>query len=283
MIHVTKDTEVATPVHLLFLSDAAAEGSIVHPRVIIAAERNAKATVIESWGAVGSPRYVTNSVVEVDVADGATVTHLKVQRESAEAFHVATAQVNQAKDSHFVSFVYASGARLSRTNVYTHLNGPGCGSTLNGLMLANGTQHIDVQTRIEHIAPNCYSRELYKGVLDGEGHGVFNGKVYVHPEAQKTDGKQENHTLLLSERARIDTKPQLEIFADDVRCTHGATIGRLDVNAEFYMKSRGIGAAEARKLLVYAFAADVLETIECEPVRHGLEALVLQRFGVGEA
>ncbi len=283
VIHVARDVEAAVPIHLLFLSEGGADGTIVHPRVIINAERHSKATVIESWGALGTPRYATNSVVEISVAEGATLTHLKVQRESAEAFHVATAQVNQAKDSHFVSFVYASGARLSRTNVYTHLNGPGCGSTLNGLMLANGTQHIDVQTRIEHIAPNCYSRELYKGVLDGEGHGVFNGKVYVHPEAQKTDGKQENHTLLLSERAQIDTKPQLEIFADDVRCTHGATIGRLDVNAEFYMKSRGIGAAEARKLLVYAFAADVLETIECEPVRHGLEALVLQRFGVGEA
>ena len=222
-------------------------------------------------------------MTEVDVADGATVTHLRIQRESESAFHVGTVQVAQGRDSHFVSFSFATGGQLARTNVYTHLNGAGCGSTLNGLYLASGTQHIDHQTRIEHVEPNCYSREVYKGVLDGEGHGVFNGKVYVHPEAQKTDGKQENHTLLLSERAQIDTKPQLEIFADDVRCTHGATIGRLDANAEFYMRSRGIDAAEARKLLVYAFAADVLETIECEPVRHGLEALVLQRFGVGEA
>ena len=282
VIHVARGAEVASPVHLLFVADADAEGTIVHPRVIIAAERQSKATIVESWVALGQPRYVTNSVVEVDVAEGATVTHLKVQRESAEAFHVATTQVNQAKDSHFVSFVYASGAKLSRTNVYTHLNGPGCGSTLNGLMLADGTQHLDVQTRIEHVAPDCYSRELYKGVLDGAGHGVFNGKVYVHPEAQKTDGKQENHTLLLSDKATIDTKPQLEIFADDVRCTHGATIGRLDQTAEFYMKSRGIGAALARKLLVYAFAADVLETVENAAVRSALSQLVLQRFGVAE-
>ena len=282
VIHVARGAEVASPVHLLFVSDADAEGTIVHPRVIVAAERQSRATIVESWVALGQPRYVTNSVVEVDVAEGATVTHLKVQRESAEAFHVATTQVNQAKDSHFVSFVYASGAKLSRTNVYTHLNGPGCGSTLNGLMLADGTQHLDVQTRIEHVAPDCYSRELYKGVLDGAGHGVFNGKVYVHPEAQKTDGKQENHTLLLSDKATIDTKPQLEIFADDVRCTHGATIGRLDQTAEFYMKSRGIGAALARKLLVYAFAADVLETVENAAVRSALSQLVLQRFGVAE-
>jgi Fe-S cluster assembly protein SufD len=278
VIHVAKDTEVALPIHLLFIADEGAEGGIVHPRVIIAAERGSKATVMETWVAKGSPRYVSNVVTEVDVAEGATVTHLKIQRESAEAFHVGTVQVNQAKDSHFVQFTFQSGAKLMRSNVYTHLNGPGCGSTLNGLVLADGEQHLDTQTRIEHIAPNCYSRELYKGVLDGAGHGVFNGKVYVHPEAQKTDGKQENHTLLLSDEAQIDTKPQLEIFADDVRCTHGATVGRLDAMAEFYMVSRGISAPHARKLLVYAFAADVLETIENEVVRTGLEALVLERF-----
>ncbi len=278
VIHVAKDTEVALPIHLLFIADSGAEGGIVHPRVIIAAERASKVTVLESWVSIGNPRYVSNVVTEVDVAEGATVTHLKVQRESTEAFHVGTVQVNQAKDSHFVQFTYQAGAKLMRSNVYTHLNGPGCGSTLNGLVLADAQQHLDTQTRIEHIAPNCYSRELYKGVLDGEGHGVFNGKVYVHPEAQKTDGKQENHTLLLSDDATIDTKPQLEIFADDVRCTHGATVGRIDAMAEFYMVSRGISAAHARQLLVYAFAADVLETIECGPVRESLEALVLERF-----
>ncbi|MBI3792700.1 MAG: Fe-S cluster assembly protein SufD [Gemmatimonadetes bacterium] len=278
VIHVAKNVEVAEPLHLVFIADEQAEGTISHPRVIIAAEPNAKVTVIESWGAVGTPRHVSNVVTEVDVASGATVTHLKMQRESAAAFHVGTVQVNQAKDSHFVQFTFQSGAQLMRSNIYTHLNGPGCGSTLNGLVLADGTQHLDTQTRIEHVAPRCYSRELYKGVLDGEGHGVFNGKVYVHPEAQQTDGKQENHTILLSDRAQIDTKPQLEIFADDVKCTHGATVGRLDQAAEFYMKSRGISAEHARRLLVYAFAADVLETIENEVVRTGLEALVLERF-----
>ena len=278
VIHVAKGTEVSLPIHLLFVADEGAQGGIMHPRVIIAAERGSKVTVVESWVAMGSPRYVSNVVTEVDVAEGATVTHLKIQRESAEAYHVGTVQVNQAKDTHFVQFTYQSGAKLMRSNVYTHLNGSGCGSTLNGLVLADAQQHLDTQTRIEHVASNCYSRELYKGVLDGEGHGVFNGKVYVHPEAQKTDGKQENHTLLLSDGAQIDTKPQLEIFADDVRCTHGATVGRLDAMAEFYMVSRGISAAQARKLLVYAFAADVLEKIENDAVRTGLEALVLERF-----
>nr|MBA3646572.1 SufD family Fe-S cluster assembly protein [Gemmatimonadaceae bacterium] len=144
--------------------------------------------------------------------------------------------------------------------------------------LADGTQLVDHQTRIEHVQPNCPSREVYKGILDGRSHGVFNGKVYVHPEAQKTDGKQSNNNLLLSPSARIDTKPQLEIFADDVKCTHGATVGRLDDNAMFYLNSRGIGPEAARTLLTYAFAADVLEMIELEPLKKALEELVLARF-----
>jgi Fe-S cluster assembly protein SufD len=194
------------------------------------------------------------------------------------AFHVAHVEARQGRDSHFVQFSFAQGAKLSRANVYTLLGGEGCGATLNGLYAVGGDQHCDHQTRIEHVEPNCYSRELYKGVLDGRSHGVFNGKVYVHPAAQKTDGKQTNNTLLLSDEARIDTKPQLEIFADDVKCTHGATVGRLDQTSLFYMKSRGIGDELARKLLTYAFAADVLETIELEPVRVGLEALTLERY-----
>jgi Fe-S cluster assembly protein SufD len=177
-----------------------------------------------------------------------------------------------------VSFSFAIGAALSRTNIYTELRGEGCGATLNGLYLGDDHQHIDHQTRIEHVAPNCYSRELYKGILAGSSHGVFNGKVYVHPAAQKTDGKQTNNTLLLSEQAQIDTKPQLEIFADDVKCTHGATVGRLDETSLFYMKSRGINARTARELLTYAFAADVLETIECAEVREGLELAVMKRY-----
>jgi Fe-S cluster assembly protein SufD len=149
---------------------------------------------------------------------------------------------------------------------------------MNGLYMVDGAQHVDHQTRIEHVAPNCPSHELYKGILDGRSHGVFNGKVYVHPEAQKTDGKQSNNNLLLSDAARIDTKPQLEIFADDVKCTHGATVGRLDETALFYMRSRGIGPAESKRLLTYAFAADVLEKIELEPLKLSLERQVLDRF-----
>jgi Fe-S cluster assembly protein SufD len=280
VIHVAQDVEVAKPIHLLFVSDSGAVDGVAQPRNLIVLDRFAKATVIESYVTVarGAGEYFTNAVTEATIGDGATLTHLKLQRESAQAYHVGTLDVRQARDSHLVSFSFAIGARLSRTNIYTELRGEGCGATLNGLYLGDDEQHIDHQTRIEHVEPNCYSRELYKGILDGRSHGVFNGKVFVHPAAQKTDGKQTNNTLLLSERAQIDTKPQLEIFADDVKCTHGATVGRLDDTSLFYMKSRGINARTARELLTYAFAADVLETIECTEVREGLEAATLRRY-----
>ena len=278
VVHIAKDVELALPVHLLFVSTSSAARAVSLPRNLIVVERHAKATVIESYAGVSDGRYFTNAVTEVSIAEGATLTHLKLQRESKDAFHVGTVDVRQGRDSHFFSFSFATGAALSRTNVYTELRGEGCGATLNGLYLGDRDQHIDHQTRIEHVEPNCYSRELYKGILDEESHGVFNGKVYVHPEAQKTDGKQTNNNLLLSERARIDTKPQLEIFADDVKCTHGATVGRLDETSLFYMKSRGINARAARELLTYAFAADVLETIELAEVREGLEAATLSRY-----
>ena len=278
VVHVAHDVEVAQPIHLLFVSDASAAQATASPRNLVVIDRHAKATVIESYAGLTDDRYFTNAVTEAVIGDGATLTHLKLQRESPRAFHVGTLDVRQARDSHLFSFSFATGAALSRTNIYTELRGEGCGATLNGLYLGDHDQHIDHQTRIEHVEPNCYSRELYKGILDGASHGVFNGKVYVHPEAQKTDGKQTNNTLLLSERAQIDTKPQLEIFADDVKCTHGATVGRLDETSLFYMKSRGINARTARELLTYAFAADVLETIELAEVREGLEAATLRRY-----
>ena len=289
VVVVKKEMEADAPVHLLFVTDATAARTASHARVLVCAERHSKLTVIESHVAAagtevstgedaGDPPYLTNAVTEVDVADGASVTHLKVQREGARAFHVAHVEARQGRDSHFVSFSFAQGAKLARANVYTTLAGEGGGATLNGLYAVDADQHCDHQTRIEHAEPNCYSRELYKGVLGGRSHGVFNGKVYVHPAAQKTDGKQTNNTLLLSDEARIDTKPQLEIFADDVKCTHGATVGRLDQTSLFYMRSRGVGVEQARKLLTYAFAADVLETIELEPVKAALESLTLERY-----
>jgi Fe-S cluster assembly protein SufD len=285
LVHVARDAAPAAPIHLLFVTDDAGAGGVSHPRTLVIVEPNARATLVEQFVSSGDAAYLTNAVTEISVGAGATLQHFRLQREGPRAFHVGTVAATQERDSHFVSFSFAAGASLSRTNIFTALAGEGCGATLNGLYMLDGHQHCDQQTRIEHIRENCYSRELYKGVLDGESHGVFNGKVYVHPEAQKTDGKQTNNTLLLSERARIDTKPQLEIFADDVKCTHGATVGRIDEAALFYMKSRGIPTAEARRLLTYAFAAEVIETIPLEALKVELEGLTLRRFvgAVGDA
>jgi Fe-S cluster assembly protein SufD len=274
-IELAADAIVEQPIHLVFVSEGE---SVSHPRNLIVAGRHSRATVIESYVSLGDSGYFTNAVTEISAGEGAHLDHYKMQRESESAFHVGTVQITQARDSQLHSFSFAVGGSLARTNIYTSLDGDAATCTLNGLYLTDGTQHIDNQTSIEHIAPNCPSHEVYKGVLDGRSHGVFNGKVYVHPEAQKTDGKQSNNNLLLSPGARVDTKPQLEIFADDVKCTHGATVGRLDELAMFYLNSRGIGRETARILLTYAFAADVLETIELEPLKLQLEKMVLARF-----
>jgi Fe-S cluster assembly protein SufD len=278
VVTIAKEFEVDRPIHVLFVSDANLAKTQTNPRTLIIAERHSKATVIESYVSASEAAYFTNAVTEVLLEHGANLSHLKIQRESPRAFHVGTIETEQKRDSHYQSFSFATGAMLSRTNVYTTLDGEGAGATLNGLYMLDGEQHCDHQTKIEHAQPNCFSRELYKGVLDGASHGVFNGKVYVDPIAQKTDGKQTNNVLLLSERAQVDTKPQLEIFADDVKCTHGATVGRIDETALFYMKSRGINKELARRLLTYAFAAEVLETIEVEAVRRDLEEATLLRF-----
>jgi len=274
-IQLANDAVVEQPIHLVFIS--AGEGAS-HPRNLIVAGRHARAAIIESYVSLRDSEYFTNPVTEIVVGEGAHIDHYKLQRESELAFHVGTVQAREARDSQLHSFSFAIGGALARSNVYTTLDGNAATCTLNGLYLTDGRQHIDNQTSIEHIAPNCPSHEVYKGVLDGRSHGVFNGKVYVHPEAQKTDGKQSNNNLLLSPSARVDTKPQLEIFADDVKCTHGATVGRLDEVAMFYLNSRGIGRERARTLLTYAFAADVLETIELEPLKKELEKMVLARF-----
>ena len=274
-IELAADTVVEQPIHLVFVSEG--EG-VSHPRNLIVAGRHSRATVIESYVSLRDSGYFTNAVTEISLGEGAHLDHYKLQRESESAFHVGTVQIREERNSQLHSFSLAVGGSLARTNIYTSLDGDAATCTLNGLYLTDGAQHIDNQTSIEHIAPNCPSHELYKGVLDGRSHGVFNGKVYVHPEAQKTDGKQSNNNLLLSPNARVDTKPQLEIFADDVKCTHGATVGRLDDVAMFYLNSRGIGPERARMLLTYAFAADVLETIELEPLKAELEKMVLARF-----
>jgi len=280
-VHVAADTVAPRNVHLIFVSDDSAEGALLSPRNLVAMEHHAEATVVESYVSLGNANYLTNAVTEVYVADGARLRHYKIQRESLRAYHVGSWYANQGRECAYEAFSFAVGADLSRTNIATLLDGEGSHVSLDGLYLVNGEQTVDHQTSVIHAKESCTSHELYKGVMDGESHAVFNGKVYVRPEAQKTDGKQSNNNLLLSEGARVDTKPQLEIYADDVKCTHGATIGPVDSTALFYLKSRGIGTEIALRLLTYAFAAEVLEELTIPAVRDELEKLAFERFAVG--
>ncbi len=278
VLRIPKHENVDVPIHILHVTDANAAGAAIHPRLLVVAEALSSVMLVEQYVGIGNVSYLTNAVAEIVVGNGARVDHYKVQNESTEAFHVGTAQVTQGRDSIYHSFSYAAGAALSRTNIYTKLADTNSEARLNGLYVLDGAQHGDHQTFVEHLAEACASRELYCGILDGQSHGVFNGKVFVDPIAQKTDGKQTNKALLLSPQARVDTKPQLEIFADDVKCTHGATVGRIDELSLFYLKSRGIGGETARALLTYAFAAEALETIEIDALRLTLERQVFERF-----
>ncbi len=280
VVHVGAHVDLATPVHLLFVTTAEAGGTVAHPRNLIVVERGARASIIESYVTLApGQRYWTNPVTEVAVAAGAWVEHTRIQRESESAHHVALTHVDQQRDSHYRSFSLAMGAALARHNLHVRLNDENVETLMYGLYLTRGDQVADNHTAIYHDQPNCRSWEVYKGILDGRSRAVFNGKVFVKPEAQKTDAKQTNRNLLLSDAARVDTKPQLEIFADDVRCTHGATVGRLDESARFYVRSRGIPAAAADRLLRYAFAAEVVEEVALAPVREELDRLVRDRLG----
>jgi Fe-S cluster assembly protein SufD len=230
---------------------------------------------VESYVGLGQGTYFTNAVTEVVVANNATLDHYKVQREDRQAFHVHTLQVLQGPGSNFSNHALTFGGSLVRNEINAVLKAEGCHCTLNGLYLAGGRQHVDNHTVIDHALPHCESHELYKGILDGHARGVFNGKIFVRQDAQKTDAKQTNQTLLLSPDATINTKPQLEIFADDVKCTHGATVGQLDADAVFYLRSRGLSLEAARSLLTFAFANDIISRVPVGPLRAQLEETLL--------
>jgi len=280
VVHVGAGVDLAAPVHLLFVATAEAGGTVSHPRNLVVVERGARASIIESYVTLAPGQgYWTNPVTEVAVAAGAWVEHTRIQRESEQAYHVGLTHVDQQRDSHYRSFSLAMGGALARHNLHVRLNGENVETLMYGLYVTRGDQVADNHTAIYHDQPNCRSWEVYKGILDGRSRAVFNGKVFVRPEAQKTDAKQTNRNLLLSDGARVNTKPQLEIFADDVKCTHGATVGRLDEVALFYARSRGIPAAAAERLLIYAFAAEVVDEVALAPVREELDRLVLERLG----
>jgi Fe-S cluster assembly protein SufD len=270
-VSIPRNAIVEQPIHLLFVSTALDGPTVSHPRTLIVAGENSQATVIESYAGLGEGVTFANAVTEIVAGENAVLDHYKVQRERSEqAYHIATMQVQLGRSSNVSSHSIALGGALVRNEANAVLGGEGGECTLNGLYLANGRRLVDNHTAIDHAMPHCASHELYKGILDDRAHGVFNGKIFVRQDAQKTDAKQTNQTLLLSEDAQINTKPQLEIFADDVKCTHGATVGQLDADAIFYLRSRGIGLEAARSILTYAFASDIIHRIKVEPVKEQL-------------
>jgi Fe-S cluster assembly protein SufD len=265
---------VEQPIEIVYISQPAAKPTVSNPRTLLVVGKNAQATVIERY--VGAGAYFTNAVTEISLAEGAVLDHVKLQQESAAAYHVANTQIVQAATSTFTTHHLSLGGALVRNEVRVRFDGAHAEATVNGLYLAGGTQHIDNFTVIDHAKPSCASHELYKGILDGRAHGVFNGKIFVRKDAQKTDAKQTNKVLLLSDDATINTKPQLEIFADDVKCTHGATIGQLDAAQLFYLQSRGIPLDAARRLLTFAFANDIVGRVKIEAIREELESRIVR-------
>src|SRR5437867_8287997 len=276
-VHVPARATVEYPVQLLFLVTSG-KPVMSLPRTLDLGDREARVTIVETYDALDDGVYWTNAVTEIVVGDGARVDYHRVQREGARAYHVATTQSHQGRDStlnlHFVAF----GGTLARHDIGAVLAGPGGTLILNGLYLLAGQQHADHHTTIDHAADHCESHEYFNGVLDERSRGVFTGRIIVRPGAQKTDSKQTNNNLLLSTDAHGDSQPQLEIYADDVKCTHGSTVGPLDPRALFYVRSRGVGEHEAKRLLTYGFAAEILGRMEVAPLRAQLDAIVRGRL-----
>lgn len=251
-----------------------------HPRVMIRAGRNSRATIIEHYLGPNDAEYFTNAVTRIDVADGGVVQHFRVQQESTRSFHIGHVHANLAKDARYSIHDVALGASLGRTDITAVLNGTGAHAAMFGLFAPMGTQHLDAHTRIDHAAPNTTSEEDYRGIAGGRGRGVFNGKVIVRPDAQKIDARQSSRNLLLSPTAEIDTKPELEIYANDVKCSHGATTGQLDATALFYLRSRGVSESEARLLLIRAFAESIFSSVDIVALRTALERQVDERIQI---
>jgi Fe-S cluster assembly protein SufD len=279
-VHLTRGAALERPIHLLFVSTPAAEPAVSHPRVLLLADDGAIGTVVESYVGAGRGAYWTNAVTEILAGADVNLDHCKLQQEGLDSFHVATMQVRLARGANFVSHSASVGSKLTRNDLNVTMAGDGAYATLNGLVLIGGEQHVDNHTLLDHASPNCPSHELYKHVLDGKATGVFKGKILVRQPAQKTDSKQTSKSLLLSDDAVMNSQPALEIYADDVKCTHGSTIGPVDDDMVFYLRSRGVGLDAARHLLTYAFAADITRRIKVEPVRRRLEEYMAAQHGL---
>lgn len=271
---------IEAPLHVLFFADEA--GLAMHPFNTVLAERGARCSIVEQFAGIADAAYFVNTVTEIVADSEADICHCRIQQEARSAFHIAEVDVSQQRASHFTSHAFAFGSALSRTQIATRLDAVDARADLNGLYLAGARQHVDHHTRIDHEQPRGTSREYYRGVLDGASHGVFDARVIVHPDAQQTDAHQGNDNLLLSREAQIDTKPQLEIHADDVKCTHGATVGQLDEKPLFYLRSRGIDERMARALLIWAFARVSVDRVDSAALRKRLTQLLLARLPGGE-
>jgi Fe-S cluster assembly protein SufD len=272
-VHIPDGVVVSDPLHLVFVTapTGATQPIMSNVRALIVAGERSQVRIVETYVAPGGGRYFTNAVTEVFAGEAAVVDHYKVQQESVDAFHIASMHVHAGRNANVSSHSFSLGGKIVRNDVTALLDGEGAECTLNGLYLADGDRLVDNHTTIDHAKAHCPSHEIYKGILGGKARAVFNGKIVVRQDAQKTDAKQTNRALLLSDNASINTKPQLEIFADDVKCTHGAAIGQLDEDAIFYLRARGLNYFEARDMLIHAFAGDILDRVKVEPLRVALE------------
>ena len=276
---IPRAVEVAVPIHLLFISQATnGHTPASFPRVHILADENSSATIVESYAGMTEGRYLTDAVIDVTVKPGARINHYRIQRESADAFHIATTKARTSRDSAYETTSINLGGLLARHDIEVALDDEGSHCAVDGLYLIGADQHSDTHSLIDHRHPHGTSRQLYKGVLDGKSRAVFNGKVFVRHGAQQTDAQQTNKNLLLSEEAHVDTKPQLEIFADDVKCAHGAAVGQLNEDEVFYLESRGINPTLARNMLTYGFAEEVIERIKIDSIRNDLNQFLLNRL-----
>ncbi len=277
-IYVPAGKIVDEPIHIIFITTSGNEKILTQPRNLFVAEKSSQVTIIEHYASEEENTYFTNAVTEIVAEENSVVDHIKLQEESKKAFHIARMEVEQERSSNFSSHLISTGADLSRNEFNARFNDEGGECTLNGLYMIDGTQLFDAHTLMDHAKPHCNSHEHYKGILDDKSRGVFNGKVIVRQDAQKTNAFQENNNILLSDEALVNTKPQLEIFADDVKCSHGATIGQMDDDAKFYLKSRGIGEEVSKGLLLHAFASDVVTSIKIDSVRNYIEEIITKKF-----
>lgn len=275
LIHVARDRVVNAPIHLLFI--ATRKDSAAYPRVLVVTETGAQCTVVEDFVGVADGAYLTDAVSEIYVAENARVSHVKLQRETPTAFHIANTSVRVAHGGHYATWTVALGARISRHNLSITQAGEATEFSIDGLALISGRQLADMHSSIDHAYAHGRSRQLHKTVVGGGAHAVFNGKILVRRGAQQTDSAQQSRNLLISDMAHVDTKPQLEIFADDVKCAHGATVGQIEADELFYLKSRGLSDTTARNLLTYAFAAQVIERIPVKSLVDQLEKIVLEQ------